>query len=77
VLESHKFISSDGLDWIVEGRILGTEGLVLPVLRTIGYVLSSRLDWILGGHGYVFAIINLTGLLLQGISLIILLNFLN
>lgn len=77
MLESHKFISSDGLDWIIEGRILGTEGLVLPVLRNIGYVLSSRLDWILGEHGYVFAVINIAGLLLQGISLITLLNFLN
>jgi hypothetical protein len=76
VLESHRFISSDGLDWIVEGRILGSEGLVLPVLRNIGYVLSSRLDWILGGHGLVFAVINMVGLFLQGMSLILVLGHL-
>ncbi len=76
VLESHKFISPDGLDWIVEGRILGSDGLVLPVLRNIGYVLSSRLDWYLGGHGFVFALINVLGLFLQGISLVLILEFL-
>lgn len=77
VLESHGFISPDGLDWIAEGRILGSNGLVLPVLRNIGYVLSSRFDWILGGHGFVFASINILGLLFQGISLILLLKYLD
>ena len=74
VLESHRYISPDGLDWIVEGRILGTEGLVLPVLRNVGFVLSSRLDWLLGGHGVVFALVNISGLFLQGISLILFLD---
>jgi hypothetical protein len=75
VLESYKFISPDGLDWITQGRILGADGLVLPVLRNLGYVLSSRLDWILGGHGFIFAAINCLGLLLQGISLILILDY--
>ena len=74
VLESHRYISSDGLDWIVEGRIIGTQGLVLPVLRNVGFVLSSRLDWILGGHGVVFALVNILGLILQGFSLVLFLD---
>lgn len=75
VLESHRYISPDGLDWIVEGRIIGNEGLVLPVLRNVGFVLSSRLDWILGGHGIVFALVNILGLSLQGISLTLFLDY--
>ena len=74
LLEGFRFISPDGLDWIVEGRILGSENLTLPVLRNIGYVLASKLDWVLGGHGLVFALTNILGLFLQGLSLILMMN---
>ena len=76
MLESHRFISPDGLDWITQGRILGSNGLSLPVLRNIGYVLSSKLDWVMGGHGFIFALIGIAGLFLQGISLIMFLDYL-
>jgi hypothetical protein len=74
LLERYRFISPDGLDWIVEGRIIGLDDVILPVLRNIGYVLVSKLDWLLGGNGLAFAVTNMSGLFLQGLSLILILN---
>jgi hypothetical protein len=74
LLENFSRISPDGLDWILQGRLLGQENLVLPVLRNSGYVLISKADWLLGGHGFVFAISAFIGLYLQLWTLIKLLE---
>jgi len=70
ILESYKYISPDGLDWIIQGRIFGTDGVVIPVLRNPGYVFVSKIDWLLGAHGFSFAIASFLGLFLQFFVLI-------
>ena len=70
ILESYRYISPDSLDWIIQGRIIGSDGIVIPVLRNSGYVLVSKVDWILGAHGLSFAIVSFLGLYLQAFVLI-------
>jgi len=70
ILESYKYISPDGLDWIIQGRLIGVDGVVIPVLRNSGYVFVSKIDWLLGAHGFSFAITAFLGLYLQAHVLI-------
>jgi hypothetical protein len=59
------YISPDGFDAILEGRLIGTEDLVLPILRNPGFVFISKLDALFGGFGTLFWVANTVGLTLQ------------
>ena len=65
ILESYRYLSPDSLDWIIQGRIVGTEGVVIPVLRNSGYVFISKVDWLLGAHGFAFCVAAFAGMYLQ------------
>lgn len=61
---NYQFLSSDGIDWVVEGHYIweslknGGFPFELHVLRPPVYVIFSTLDAILGGKGYVFALVS-------------------
>jgi hypothetical protein len=72
VLASSLKISSDGFDWIIEGRaLLAGVSDTWPVLRNTNFVLLSALDSVLGQTGIVFAAANSLGLFMQGLALFI------
>ncbi len=63
------YISPDGFDTILEGRLIGTEDLVLPILRNPGIVMVSKFDALFGGFGAIFWASNTAGLTLQCIAI--------
>ncbi len=70
IFSSSLRISSDGFDWIIEGRaLLGSPDDPWPSLRNTNLVLLSALDSILGNTGFIFALVNSSGLAMQGAAL--------
>jgi hypothetical protein len=70
IFSSSLRISSDGFDWIIEGRALLVSTVdPWPVLRNTNLVLLSALDSILGNTGLIFALVNSCGLAMQGAAL--------
>jgi len=61
---NYQFLSSDGIDWVVEGHYIweslknGGFPFKLHVLRPPVYVIFSTLDAMLGGKGYIFALVS-------------------
>jgi hypothetical protein len=69
ILRNWSRISSDGFDWIVQGRLILDSEVVFPILRNPGFVGVSYLDGLTGGNGVVFWLVNFLGLFLQYLAI--------
>jgi hypothetical protein len=69
-LNNYQFLSSDGVDWVVEGHFLWESikdrqfPFELHVLRPPVYVIFTTLDAMLGGRGYVLSLISALSILI-------------
>jgi hypothetical protein len=75
LLNSYPFTSSDSYDWLLEGYafsrwVEGAPLVELPVLRNPVFVITTFLDYLLGGNGYLVLVAISGGLFLLLVSLV-------